>query len=94
MGISMCWVAVTLFSLATPCVFIYLSYRIFLPAYLPAFHFFHSVRNVFSDIVLFGPSSKFSFRLGALKHISASVSECSPGVLQDPARTSVFFVFG
>ena len=73
-GFSVCWVAVTVFSLATPSVFISLSNRIFLPAYLPAFHFSHSVRTVFSDTVLFGSSSKFSFRLGVLKHISASVS--------------------
>ena len=71
MGISMCWVAVTVFSLATPSVFISQSNRIFLPAYLPAFH---SVRTVFSDTVLFGSSSKLSFRLGVLKHFSASVS--------------------
>jgi len=89
----MCWVAVTVFSLATSSVFISQSNRVFLPAYLPAFH---SVRAVFSDTVLFGSSSKLSFRLGVLKHFSASVNvrRGSCMVLPGLRRFCVWFISG
>ena len=86
----MCWDAVTVFSLATPSVVISLSNRIFLPAYLPAFH---SVRDCvfgyrpirfFFEILLSAWSSEAYF----------GFSEGSLGVLHGAARTSVFFVFG
>jgi hypothetical protein len=92
-SISMCWVAVSVFSLATPSVVISLSNRIFLPAYLPAFHFFHSVRDYvfgyrpirfFFEILISAWSSETYF----------GFSECSLGVLHGAARTSVFLVFG
>lgn len=45
---------------------------------------------MFSATVLFGSSPKLYFRLGVLKHISASAS-VRWGVLHGAARTSVFF---
>ena len=46
-----------------------------------------------SATILFGCPSKFSFRLGILKHVSASVT-VGRGGLAGVARTSEFFVFG
>jgi len=89
----MFWVTVTVLSLATPSVVISLSNRIFLPAYLPAFHYFHSAR----DCVFGCRPIRFFFEI--LSALSSETyfgfSQCSLGVLHGAARNSVFFfVFG